>query len=287
MTRFFARFKSLVLALVLLSFSFSMMFSKIHPNTFQLRTVLFSVAVGVERGFVTVGESLVNVFTGIRRIHTLEARLEEAQQRLQTYREYAFLYEQLKKENDNYRNMLDIRERINDKAIYAKVIFRDPSLLAGYFTINKGRIDGIKQNMPVITPSSNDRMVLVGKIVETGRTTSKVQLITAKNFFLGIRLADTGYTGILSGQGSWNQDLVLNYVPIEADPALGEEVLTSGESEIYPAGLLVGKVRGIGQNVMEEYFQILYVSPEMNYTRLPDVFILNSQNNLVQTGELP
>ena len=60
---------------------------------------------------------------------------------------------------------------------------------------------------------------------------------------------------------------------------MGEEVITSVESEIYPAGLYIGKVRGIGQNVMEEYFQILYIKPELDYTKLSEVFVLNFNNN--------
>lgn len=277
-TRFIVRFKTLVLALFLLLCSVRMMFSGVSTEGFQLRTMLFSVAVSIESSLVVVGDTLKNIFTGMQHIRTLEARLSNTEQRLQKYLEYSFRYEQLKAENDHYRTVLSLKERVIQKSYYAKVIFRDPSLLSESLIIDKGRIDGIKQSMPVVVVTSNDKMMLVGKISEAGRTSSKVQLITSKNFFVGVRLADTGYTGIINGRGSWNQDLVLNYIPVEVDPSLGEEVVTSGESEIYPEGLLVGTVRGIGQNVMEEYFQILYVNPEFNYTKIPEVFVLNVEN---------
>ena len=264
MTRFLARFKILLLASGLM---------------------LFSASVSVEGIFVSAGLAVRSFFTSLEHIRTLEARLEEAEQKLQVYREDSFRYEQLEQENQHYRNLLGIQEQIPEKTYYAKVVFRDPTLLSDYIIINKGRVEGIKQNMPVVSPSIQDRMILVGKIVETGRHTSKVQLLTAKNFYVGVRLADTGYTGLLNGEGSWNQDALLNYVPVEADPALGEEVLTSGESDIYPSGILIGKVRGIGQNVMEEYFQILYIRPELDYARLSEVFVLGLENRyMTQTG---
>ena len=281
MTRFLARFKILLLASGLMLFSVFMMFSKVPTESFSLRTMLFSASVSIEGIFVSAGLAVRSFFTSLEHIRTLETRLEEAEQKLQVYREDSFRYEQLQKENDHYRNLLGIQEQIPEKTYYAKVVFRDPTLLSDYIIIDKGRVEGIKQNMPVVSPSVQDRMILVGKIVETGRHTSKVQLLTAKNFYVGVRLADTGYTGLLNGEGSWNQDALLNYIPVEADPALGEEVLTSGESDIYPSGILIGKVRGIGQNVMEEYFQILYIRPELDYARLSEVFILGLDNRYV------
>ncbi|MGL5721277.1 MAG: rod shape-determining protein MreC [Brevinema sp.] len=281
MTRFLARFKTLLLASGLMLFSVFMMFSKIPTESFSLRTLLFSASVSIEGVFVSTGLAVRSFFTSWERIRTLETRLAETEQKLQVYREDSLRYEQLQQENDHYRSLLGIQEQIPEKSYYAKVVFRDPTLLSDYIIIDKGRVEGIKQNMPVVAPSPEDRMILVGKIVETGRHTSKVQLLTAKNFYVGVRLVDTGYTGLLNGEGSWNQDALLNYIPVEADPALGEEVLTSGESDIYPSGILIGKVRGIGQNVMEEYFQILYIRPELNYARLSEVFVLGLENRYV------
>lgn len=280
MIRIIFRYRLLLITLCLLFLSMILMSSKINTDRFHFRTFLFSMVYTIENSIVTVYNSMKNVFANVKQIRTLESRLESAEQRLLRYRELTFLYEQLQKENENFRKMLNIQSRLNYKAYYSQVLFRDPSLLSDYIIINKGRKDGIKRNMPVVRSSEQDeRLILVGKVIEVSHNASKVHLVTAKNFYIGVRLSETGYTGILSGQGAWNQDLLLNYIPIEATPQLGEEVITSGESEIYPAGLYIGKVRGIGQNVMEEYFQILYIKPELDYTKLSEVFVLNFNNN--------
>jgi len=280
MIRFLLRFKTLFLTCVLLSISLITMSSKINTNKFHFRTFLFSMIFNVENTALVVFSSIKNVFVNIRRIKTLELKLENTEQRLLRYRELTFLHNQLQKENKHLKSMLRLHSRITYPAHYSKIIFRDPTLLSDNLIINKGKVDGIKINMPVIIASETDnKLILIGKIIEVASKVSKVRLITAKNLFLGVRLVDTGYAGILRGQGFWNQNLALDYIPIEARPKLGEEVVTSGESDIYPPGLFIGSIQGIGQNIMEEFFQILYIKQEFNYNKLSDVFVLEYDNN--------
>lgn len=280
MLRLLLRFKTLFLALVLLLISLFMMSSKIDTNKFYFRTFLFTTLFNIEHGTMSIFESIKNVFVNVKKIGSLEEQLEQTEQRLLRYRELTFLYTQLQRENEQLKAMLKIRSQLIYPAHYSKVIFKDPTLLADYLIIDKGKNDGIKINMPVITSSEeNNKLILIGKIIEVSDKASKVRLISAKNLFLGVRLVETGYAGILRGQGAWNQNLALDYIPIEANTKLGEEVVSSGESEIYPPGLFIGTISGIGQNIMEEFFQILYIKPSFDYNKLSEVFVLEYNND--------
>ena len=171
-------------------------------------------------------------------------------------------------------------------AHYSKVIFRDPSLVSDFLIINKGHKDGLRINMPVVYSSTNsEKLVLVGKTVEVGLDYTRVKVVTAKNFYVGVRSQETGYTGVLRGQGAWYQNLALDYIPIEANPILGEQIITSGGSDIYPEGLYVGEIQGIGQNVIEEFFQILYIKSEFEYSKISEVFVLDYVNNYPDFNE--
>ncbi|MGL4367976.1 MAG: rod shape-determining protein MreC [Brevinemataceae bacterium] len=280
MTRLIAKYKVFFTAVLLMTISLFSMSSQINTEKFYFRTFLFSIVSSVEYSLVFVYNTIKNISVNIGRINSLETRLQSAEQRLLRYRELTFLYDQLQKENESLRNMLKIQSKISYTAHYSKVVFKDPTLLSDYIILDKGIDDGIRLNMPVVYSSHNDnKIVLIGKIVELTSSLSKVKLITSKNFYLGVKLAQSSYTGILKGQGSWNQNLVLNYIPIEANSTLGEEVITSGESEIYPPNLYIGKIQSMGQNVMEEFFQILYIKPEFNYNRMSSVFVLDYTNN--------
>ncbi|MGL4393755.1 MAG: rod shape-determining protein MreC [Brevinema sp.] len=281
MLRFFIRFKIAVTALFLLIFCLFTMSSKINTEQFYFRTFLFSALYNVERLVVGTIESIQNVFTNVRRIQDLEARLESAEQRLLHYRELTFLYDEVQNENQKLRGQLGIRSRLQYPAHYSKIIFRDPTFLADYIIIDKGTRDGIRLNMPVVYSSeSNDRLILVGKIIELTESVSKVRLVSARNLYLGVKLENQAYTGVLKGQGSWNQNLSLEYIPFNADIRLGDSVVTSGESEIYPPGLRVGSIQGIGQNVIEDFFKTLYVKPAFDYKKMSDVFILEYTNEM-------
>ena len=147
--------------------------------------------------------------------------------------------------------------------------------MGDYYIINKGAMDDIRDNMPVVSFDTNGNIYLVGKISEVSLNASKVKIITAKSFYLGISLQASGYVGILSGQGSWNQNCNADYIPSEADPEIGDRVVTSGESDIFPYGLMVGHVAGVSKSVMEEFFQRVYIAPGFKYSALKEVFILD------------
>lgn len=275
MLRILIRFKTAFTAIIFLIIALITMSSKINTERFYFRTFLFSVLFEFENVILSSVESVKNAFVNIKRIQELENRLDSAEERLLHYRELTFLYDQIKNENDRLRRMLNISSRLSYPAHYSKVIFRDPTLLGDYLIVDKGYQQGIRLHMPVVYASeTNDLLVLVGKVVEVTDKVSKVRLISAKNLYLAVQIKDKGFMGILKGQGSWNQNLSLDYIPINADVQLGDIVVTSAESEAYPPDLYVGSIQGIGQNVIEEFYKILYVRPYFNYKKISDVFIL-------------
>ncbi len=268
------------MAVVLLSVSLINMSRKIDSDNIYLRSSMYEVLFNVEHFILRVRNSMTDVFINNKNIEELEARLEEAEAEILYYKELSRLSAYQRQENDHLKRMLEMRTQMRYSAFYAKVLFRDPSMLAEYLIIDKGRNSGFRINMPVVISGDDaDRLTLIGKIVEVGGDYSRVQVITAKNFYVGAKTLDTGYIGVLKGQGSWNQNLALNYIPVESRTTIGEPVVTSGESEIYPEGLYIGEITGIGQNVMEEFFKTLYVQSDFQYSKVTEVFVLDYVND--------
>lgn len=280
MTGFVLRNKRPFLAGLFLFISMFCMSKKIEADKFSLRAVFFSFLFGVENTTLVLRDSVRHVFTNSLNIKELIDRLESAEKRVLFYREQSFLYEQIKKENDKLREMIGIKQRFAYPVQYSRVIFRDPTLLSDSLIINKGTQDGIELNMPVVYSSEETKqMVLVGKIIEVAKYSSKVRLATAKNFFIGVRLGSEGYTGVLRGQGSWSESLLVDYIPVESSISVGEPVFSSGESDIYPSDIYIGDVRGVTRNMREEFFKTLFVKPQFNYKTLSEVFVLQYKVN--------
>ena len=147
----------------------------------------------------------------------------------------------LQNENNALMEMLEFKK--NKKFIIksAKVVNKgiQPNLLS--IIIDRGTIDGVKNNLPVLTPKG-----VVGKTIEASKNNSIVQLISDTNFRLSTRILPSGATGILrfvNGETAEIREVQKNVVI-----NIGDKVVTSGFSDIYPAGLPVGTVKGVYQD---------------------------------------
>ena len=147
----------------------------------------------------------------------------------------------LQNENNALMEMLEFKK--NKKFIIksAKVVNKgiQPNLLS--IIIDRGTFDGVKNNLPVLTPKG-----VVGKTIEASKNNSIVQLISDANFRLSTRILPSGATGILrfvNGETAEIREVQKNVVI-----NIGDKVVTSGFSDIYPAGLPVGNVKGVYQD---------------------------------------
>ncbi len=266
--------KSFVALILFLVVSLSLMFFNVRFPTFNIRSIFFFLTYPIQYSVSSVGSFFVNSATSISKIQQLENELKFTKERLIKYQEALLLSSQINKENEELRNALSMKSRINQITRYARIIFRDPSLTGDYFIIDKGVFDGIKQNMPAVSYNSDGKIYLVGRISEANVSASKVKLITAADSYVGVTLKNSGYVGILKGNGSWNQNTDVEYIPFEANVEVGEEVVTSGESDIFPAGILIGNIIAIDTGSTEDFFKKLYVKPEYKYNKINDVFII-------------
>ncbi len=134
-----------------------------------------------------------------------------------------------------YSRLLDIRKNLNAVTEAALVVARDPSNWNSSLMINKGRGDGLAVGMAVINATG-----VVGKIAEAAKDVSKVILINDSGFSVAVVNQRSRESSLLSG--SLSGDCRLYYLPEDADIRVGDEVVTSALSSVFPEGLRVGVV---------------------------------------------
>ena len=142
------------------------------------------------------------------------------------------------KDNDELLGMLDFKRQTKLMIRPARVVNKgiQPNLLS--IVIDGGEVDGIRKNQAVLTPKG-----IIGKTIESGDKASIVQLITDTNFRLSVRVLPSGATGILRiVKGNTAQ---IREVQKNVRINIGDKVVTSGFSDIYPSGLPVGSVEGV------------------------------------------
>jgi len=83
-------------------------------------------------------------------------------------------------------------------------------------------------------------------------------------------------SGVVSGQVSapetGSEDLALKYIPGRADVVVGDVVVTSGLDRIFPKGLVIGRVRLVGD--VTGLFREVSVEPSARFSSLEEVLVL-------------
>ena len=101
--------------------------------------------------------------------------------------------------------------------------------------LNVGARDGIRDGWATM-----DGIGLVGRISGVGERTSRVILVTDSNSRIPVTIQPSGQKALLSGDNSPLPPLEFIEDSDEGRP--GDRVVTSGDGEVFPAGLLVGQV---------------------------------------------
>ena len=108
-----------------------------------------------------------------------------------------------------------------------------------------------------------------------GLNWASVDTVLSPNIEMGGQVLRANTAGILEGELALMQEgvLKLSYLPLETTITAGDEVLTSGRGEIYPSGLVVGKVESIHTEPsgMNRY---ALVRPSVDLDRLIEVFVI-------------
>jgi rod shape-determining protein MreC len=174
-------------------------------------------------------------------------------------------------ENHRLRRMLDYRERMPLSFRTAHILSREKRNLPTGVIIDLGFDDGVRENMPVVTPEG-----LAGKILKVNRRTSHVQLLLDRNFSVSARSQRSRVLGIVTASGDLG--LVMTGVPRNADVIAGDVIVTSDSSALFPPGIRIGTVT---EPKMEKtsLFLTVPLSAAVHAARLEEVFVVTARKD--------
>ena len=128
-----------------------------------------------------------------------------------------------------------------------------------------GTSAGVGAGSPLAVPEG-----LVGRVITSGRTMSRAQLLLDASAAVGARIARTGELGIVRGDG--RGALLLNHIPTTSRVRAGDLIESAGIDGIFPRGIPIGRVGAVspGSNL----FLDIRVVPTAPFARLTDVLVL-------------
>jgi len=161
----------------------------------------------------------------------------------------------------------------NYRPVTATVIGKSPNLWYSTVTIDRGESAGVRVNDPVINAEG-----LVGKVTLAASDGAYVSLITDSSVGVSARIGPSGAPGILQPKVGDPNDLLLQYLPLNAPAPHGALVLTSGtvsgrDDSLYPPGIPIGEVTSVNS---ESAYRSVNVHPLANLHNLDTVQVLTA-----------
>ncbi len=174
---------------------------------------------------------------------------------------------EIQKENDILRKELSLAPRKKYKIESALVIGRESGSYSEIIYINKGSANGLKKGMAILVGKG----VLIGKIIETTTNTSKIQLITDKNFKVNAKLIESDGRGVIFGQ--YGTSAIMKMLPQTIKINKGDTIVTSELSNNFRKDLLIGYVQEIF-NTADGLFQEVTILFPKDLEKLHLVWVL-------------
>ncbi len=178
------------------------------------------------------------------------------------------LLEESKRENQRWAELFEFKKSQDYQILPAVVIGRTVPDWFSVITINKGKLDGVKPGMPVISTDG-----VVGHIRQVNSNSATVLLAIDSRSAIGGIIADTRDYVLVEGDVATNG--LLRVKPLAQDVRFerGAKVLTSGLGQIYPKGLLIGEVVEVEQ---DQYGLTItgLLKPVADFPRLEEVFVI-------------
>lgn len=223
----------------------------------------------VAHPFEWVGTKSAEAFSGFVSVFTdyndLKAENEALRAELEAIKNSEHKNDVLEAENSWLKEYLDIKTKHPSMALTdAMIISRQSGNHATVLTLNRGSVHGIKRNMPIITEDG-----VFGYVKEVGLDWCKAVSIVESASSVSAYADRGGAVGVVEGDTLLRENGLcrMTYIDPASDIKPGDLVYTGGNGNIYPSGLLIGKVTKLEA---DEYTRTLiaYIEPAVNFSAI-------------------
>lgn len=227
---------SIILLVALIGISLKERNSLTWPEQFVKDTVGV-----VERVFQKPANYVAGFFENVEDVKRTYEENKKLKAKLDATADLSAEVKKLADENEKLRELTGKEKSLNDYTeVQATVVSRNPDKWYDLVGIDKGAQQGIKKDMAVITPKG-----LVGRVKSVSQFTSSVELLSSMsrtNRVSAIVQGQEKIFGLIEGYDKEKQLLLFTKIGSDAEVAKDQLVVTSGLGDIFPKGLVIGKI---------------------------------------------
>jgi rod shape-determining protein MreC len=194
---------------------------------------------------------------------------------LQEYEKLDGEYRSSLEENTRLRALVSFPAPPGTRPIVARVVSREPESWFQSIEINRGSKDGVTVDAPVLSWNGSKPVVL-GRVGDLYDHSAEVVLLTNPLFSTPAQTKIKGEDGLLEGQNS--PKVKMNYLLVDGTAAIGDEIVTSPLSSVFPQGIAIGTIQDITP-LPNEAFKSAVIAPAVDMNSLRDVVVLVAPNH--------
>ena len=235
-----------------------------------LENAVLTVISPLEKGLRNASDPVAEWLTNLGELNDLSSENKELRAENERLKGEVARLRENESRLQELEKLLQVEQAYPDQEfLAASVLAKDPSNLKEVIAIDRGKGDGVREGMVVVTEGHS----LVGTVTSVLDGYSWVTLITDPNSAVSAMVQESRAQGVVTG--SYSQQLSIEFVAQGAAVKEGDVVITSAIGGHYPPGLVMGRVTAV-QSTPQELFKKVSVEPLASLARLETVLVLTS-----------
>lgn len=246
-----------------------------------LEVICFALIVNYNPSQKDIWVNSSNLFSGtiLEKKHQLASFFDLEEQNKALQEENATLKENLLKLK-GYSAEIEIDTTFKYDYIPAQVINHDYRFRNNFLTLNKGKKDSLQKDMGVITNQG-----IVGIVKGTSENYATVISLLNTETRISAKIKNTGFFGNLVWLGTDPKIMTLETIPRYVEISVGDTIVTSGYSTIFPSDLDIGVVKSFELKKGTSNLDI-QVELSAGLTNISSVYVIkNKDSNEIKTLE--
>ena len=260
--------RKFIIPILIFLLALSLISANLHSrdNMSFVESLVVGITAPVQKVVWGVIDGIGSIWRGYFYLVGLEKENQALKKELHELRLQMNRYREADLANQRLRALLNFKKSIATPLLPAQLVAFDPSGWFQTILIDKGRSDGVVQDMAVVSAEG-----LVGRVIGVSNHHAKVLLILDGNSAVDAYIQRSRARGVLVGLG--RELCLLKYVQRNEDVQVGDKVISSGMGGVFPKGLLVGTVQEVVRG-SSGLFQRVEVEPAVNFSRLEEVMVV-------------
>ncbi|MDA3892506.1 MAG: rod shape-determining protein MreC [Salinivirgaceae bacterium] len=152
----------------------------------------------------------------------------------------------------------------------AQVLNNSTNKQNNYITLNVGRKQGVSKEMAVISSKG-----VIGVVKDVSDNFASVISLLNRNLRISAMVKQSGYFGSLFWEGKNYQFATMEDLPNHIKVEIGDTIITSGFSIMFPKGELIGTVSEVNQSKSSD-FMTLTVKLAVDFRNLTHVMVVKN-----------